>query len=170
MELSTVTMNTQLLHPWPVYASCSKCWVEQSVAAHANNVGNKNEERDTFSEVQHKHDNPFVSLECTHYQVYNIGYNAMNEKHPTTCCFPSKTPRTQQVEHWWYPKRSSDFISCHQPGRYIGTRKIFAYLGFFAKVSVLVYPQFLGLIYYIDKKLKCNTSIKMYKKNQLRFL
>ena len=53
--------------------------------------------------------------------------------------FRSRAPKTQQVERCQHLKKTSDFFNYYQPGRYISTCKIFAYLGSFAKVSVAEY-------------------------------
>ena len=54
--------------------------------------------------------------------------------------FRSRAPKTQQVERCQHlKKKTSDFFNYYQPGRYISTCKIFAYLGSFAKVSVAEY-------------------------------
>ena len=53
----------------------------------------------------------------------------------------SKALKTQQVEHGQRLRKTSDFSSFHRPRRYVSTHKIFAYLDYFAKVSVSICAQ-----------------------------
>ena len=60
------------------------------------------------------------------------------QKAPINLLPRRKASKTQQVENYEHPRKSSDFSSFHQPGRYIGAGKEnFAYISSLQKFPFL---------------------------------
>ena len=87
-----------------------------------------------FFEVEHIHENPIESLDYARINKSVVCYNR-------TCCPAANHP----VEQCQNPRKISDYFRCQQPVRFVSTRKCFANLGSFAKVSLPVYLQLLDL-------------------------
>ena len=63
----------------------------------------------------------------------------MNEKHPSTFCAAAKHPKHSRLRIVKIQEKTVVLFSYHQPGHYVSTHIIFAYLGFFAKFSASLY-------------------------------
>ena len=71
--------------------------------------------------MEHKHDNPVVGLAYARVHKSIIYATTRWAKTIHQHVGPQQSiKKTQQVEH---PRKTSDFFSRYQPGRYVGTRK-----------------------------------------------
>ena len=110
----------------------------------------ESEGSDAFTEVEHKHENPVVSLDYASINKSTIYVTMHKRKAPINMLSCSKAPKTQQMEHCQHSRKASVFFfSFHQPVHNFSTHKIFVYFGSFVKVSVPVYLPYLnqGIVY-----------------------
>ena len=118
----------------------------------------ENQRQWRFSKVEHKYKNPVESLD---YACINesLSVTMHQRKVPINMLSRSKAPKTQQVEHLSTSEKNQwTFLVVTIQGATLAPSKDFVYLGFFEKVSALVYLLFLDLsagyiVYFIIREM-----------------